>query len=203
MPKAQETVIAFSLQKLFVSSYSVSLLALREDCFWVLFLKPSGRPNAHFHFQFYFHQLQGNKKKKCQKEFAFPWELPSIPHTFSQPSLPGIPVSKRKLKTQITTKHSTNILVMLFLLLKNHKLLVFCRQRQFLVTVTCLFTSRVTWRPHSTFNITYWSNHAIKLPAKQDVHRRYNSSSDTQFTDSTETEELEGPLKWVNSTLRK
>lgn len=82
LPKAQETVIAFSLQKLFVSSYSVSLLALREDCFWVLFLKPSGRPNAHFHFQFYFHQLQGNKKKKVPKGICFSLRTPKYPSHF-------------------------------------------------------------------------------------------------------------------------
>lgn len=69
----------------------------------VLFSSIAGQPG----------QGGGSRGKRCQKELALSWKLPSGPHTFSA-LLPAIPVTKRKLESQVKTKHSTNFLLCFF-----------------------------------------------------------------------------------------
>lgn len=115
------------------SSYSVTLLVKNQKIFWCIVLKtywkarkpfpaflPSAADNLHFE----------NSQVLLNQLLHFLSAL-----------VPAIPV-KKKDKTQIKPKHSACFI----LLLMNHRPFLCCRQRQFLLRVTYLFTSWVTWK---------------------------------------------------------
>lgn len=93
-----------------------------------------------FSYQYYFHQLLGGKKT-----FKGICLFLKTPKWTSLPLSPNPHHScKNEKKTQIKSKHSTNFLLLLFVGDEPYKPFVYWRK--FFITVTCSFTSCITWK---------------------------------------------------------